>query len=600
MKAAADLASIREWERAIGIRHADAYVEKGYFTGGKWRAQVVEDLRGAVVRALTDSCTRISTRSKQVRHLTVDVDAHGVLEREAAREVRSLDAWLSRGGSVARARRRAAIASACRSVVDALRELGLPWLFESSPRGLHADLFLDRAMPVEWAQAVAGRIVATVEGACGAGVAVEPFPRSSGWSCALPLTGSARILGDDLVRPVHRTRAEDRWTLAQWQLASADELARRFGATGDAKADMDTRVSMRAGREARRVSPAQQLHDEPGSGEQLFGAAFVREVLRLHTAGFDAGGSYDAARRIAWAYFATNIAAKDAHAAFAALLHQPIHRARHCQTARGRAELIDTFRSCWRRLERGDLERRMRCPELRRAVRQLLGDRAPIVAISTAGRPSAKGKKRGRKVPEPKRYVSLAAQRRAVARAEATASFSMVEVSACCSVAEPESAKELPSKRAPNSCLDHGNPFCSKAAPLAACASSGFVMPSARAWFAPCASRSSPSSWLPTLAGAHSEDAAPGKAVKASDRSARGFGAQVFGGAGAADGSAQAGGDARGSGGSVPAGPVCGVRRVPPGAAPVHETAAVRNPAQGKAIADARHVAGAATLRGAS
>ncbi len=256
-------------------------------------------------------------------------------------EANSIDAFLAVKEPRA-ARMRRLVADASGADVEALRgvvrEDGAELHVVATPRGAHAFVLFDAEYPVAWVGNAMARLVerAGLAPKLGRPGGLEVFPRA-GALCMLPLTGSRRLLSDDLCEIRNTRRAADLAEVfagRKMRLVSAPDLAPDAPPT-------------KAGRP---MAPRPEQWAELG---QQYGPMFCDQVLDL-VEHLPLGCSYPAACKIAFACFVSaGMSADETLLVLRRVLDQPGHRCRAVATEAGKRELLAKARSHLRHLARG-------------------------------------------------------------------------------------------------------------------------------------------------------------------------------------------------------------------------------------------------------
>jgi hypothetical protein len=326
-----------------------------------WRTKAWR-LKPSTLLAATRGKDRVSVSG--ITHtalLTVDVDMHLELDagRRAELAVLPIEAL------------RAAVA-------------GFVVHVETTPRGYHASVILERPVPVAraaeladlWARAAS----ATAGCEMATGVILESFPKiqhgGTGRGCALPIGKGQRIVGGDLLTNRHRTRAADLRSILDGERVDPTMLAARL-------IGLPTVTELPKGR------ALLVLVDEPGTVRgadgQLFKEDFVLECLRLLEEGIDDDESWHAVRIMVGACKYAGLSDDETRSAMGAWLKQDGHRATHCQSSSGIRELENKVRGQLRYFRRGLLGERchengMDAPRLRGLLYGLAGEAVREVA----------------------------------------------------------------------------------------------------------------------------------------------------------------------------------------------------------------------------
>lgn len=356
--------------RSIGVVGGTGYVERSYWTGDRWTHDERPIEFAKVATAVTDSRTRVAvTGLETCACLVIDVDAHGIDPDDETGM--SFDVAIDRGAKRKAYRQR--VIDACRPVVEELeRRHPWGWLIESSQRGMHCVLKISERVPVAVLEDVGQAIALELERVAGEGVGVEAFPQGDRM-CALPLTGSARLLGSGLDKPIAFRRVDairlfvtapampvDAFAFAAAHLAGVDGI------------DSSIPVARRSTEDRSSVAPVE--------GGQLRGYRFAVCVDRMLTEGIDDDRSWETARRLAAACVYLGIEPELARRFFERWLERGDHRATHCQTRAGRTALVRTFEACLQRQLRGVARGEVRVGEM-----QSSSIRSRILFLAGAG-----------------------------------------------------------------------------------------------------------------------------------------------------------------------------------------------------------------------
>ena len=235
---------------------------------------------------------------------------------------------------------------------------------ESSPRGIHLVLLLDR----DYAAGELADLMQRMAEALGLAREVECFPRAEAKSyalCRFPLSGPGRLLAEDLVSLRNARRAQDVETLANASKVTLETLRARV----EALEAVASRATGQVALPHEESTPHRRTGEAP---EQLHGAEYIARALQLMSC-IGPGESWEAARRISFALVMAGLSEPEAMRAWERLLERPGHEARHCATRSGRDALLRSARSCVRHVMRGGLPARLREPRLRAAIDELLG-----------------------------------------------------------------------------------------------------------------------------------------------------------------------------------------------------------------------------------
>lgn len=358
--------------------------------GRGWQATRYPISPRAIGRGLAGECGLDLRDQSQIRFLGVDIDCHDLDGSQEAGDALGIDEWLGAGKPHQRRRRlRERIAERARPTLEAVRAAtpGAEWVVLASPRGLHMVALLDEFVSAQRAAELADGVLALI----GRPKCVETFPRveAGGRTCRLPLTGGSRLLADDLVRLRHGRRAADLVELLSTKrtpieaLAALENRCVRIANPAEIKPNCAPRR-----REHTALPPEHPQNlplDLPGDADlrdrlsrHLRGQEFADTMIELLRAGTPDDASFDAARKIAALAVYAGMASKDATALGRAFIERPgHHRCTHAQTAAGRSQWMQVYRSCLRRQQAGvardEIRPRLANPALVAAVAQLLG-----------------------------------------------------------------------------------------------------------------------------------------------------------------------------------------------------------------------------------
>jgi len=235
--------------------------------------------------------------------------------------------------------RRQWIAEQCSELVFAARmSLDEDVHVEMTPRGYHAFILLEDAVPVTEAARIAAswRSLVLTRTNDADPKRVESFPKinsdGTGRTCALPLGAGHRLVGRDITKPCSHLRAI--------------EIERVVGGSGlvNVKALWDVLTP--------HITPVAIETIRP-SDAVLCGSAFVLEVLRLLEQGMDDDESWPAIRILVAACCYRGLTRDETIRAMKRYVRCGIHRATHCQSERGMRQLDAVVRCQINHFERG-------------------------------------------------------------------------------------------------------------------------------------------------------------------------------------------------------------------------------------------------------
>lgn len=321
---------------------------------------------------------------RRVRYVTVDVDAHAAADASVSvSRVVPIDAHMrARSQSAKAARRRRAVRDAAWPTVERLLEVEPAAVPIQTKRGYHVVVLFDDEVDAGRAAAYAAHLASRVEVLPGVGVESYPIADRSGSyrTCAMPLTGSARIVASDGLRRVHRTRVSD----VEWLLAHAERVA--FDDVEPVSVEDGTRVPsvpvpvtipvpvdrMRERALADDGCGLPQVKNRDADGR--YTGAFRKQMVQV-LARIEDDQSWRAVPKIATACFYLAVERPEAEAAFDAWVSVD-HGATHAKTESGRRALRALFRHSWKRCARGVRDGwlvpgLMRAPEVRERIREL-------------------------------------------------------------------------------------------------------------------------------------------------------------------------------------------------------------------------------------
>lgn len=315
---------------------------------GEWRlGHALRSSTGLDVRGLN-----------RVGYVDFDLDLHGVdvaaLARDEAAGSNRLDDVLDASrAAIAKARRRI-IAERLRQVVSAILQIVPEAVVDTSGRGLHVQVLLDRPHPVAHVRRIGLRIleVAGLAGRCD----IETFPKigadGKGAMCRLPLTNGARILREDLVSLATTSRAADQELLLSCPRLTSARLAEILDcADGDVGGSaLSLPPSEPRHREAPEITRGRSGKRVPG--DQLFGREFSGWLVETARC-IPAGQSHHFCDKFAALAVYADCDDEEAAELFRACIERPGHEASSCSSAARRRNLMRKFRCQLRHQRRG-------------------------------------------------------------------------------------------------------------------------------------------------------------------------------------------------------------------------------------------------------